>query len=78
MPLKKGKKNIGKNISYEMKKHPGMKRNQAIAIALNVAGVKPAAGKAAKKGATPMKTAKAAKPGTATKKGVFKLFTKKK
>lgn len=36
MPLKKGKKNIGKNIKEEEKTHP---KKQAIAIALNVAGV---------------------------------------
>lgn len=36
MPLLRGKKNIGKNISMEMKKHPKMKRKQAIAIALSV------------------------------------------
>ncbi len=35
MPLKPGKKNIGKNIKEEMKTKP---RNQAIAIALSVAG----------------------------------------
>ncbi len=34
MPLLKGKKNIGKNIKEEEKKHP---KKQAIAIALNVA-----------------------------------------
>lgn len=37
MPLLKGKKNIGKNIKTEEKYHP---KKQAIAIALNVAGVK--------------------------------------
>ena len=35
MPLKKGKKNIGKNISKEIKL--GKPRKQAIAIALSVA-----------------------------------------
>lgn len=34
MPLKPGKKNIGKNIKEEMKTKP---RKQAIAIALNIA-----------------------------------------
>jgi hypothetical protein len=38
MPLKKGKKNIGKNIETEMSH--GKPRKQAIAIALNVAKVK--------------------------------------
>ena len=38
MPLKKGKKNIGKNIRTEMKH--GKSRRQAIAIALSVAKVK--------------------------------------
>ena len=37
MPLKKGKKNIGKNIDEEMSH--GKSRKQALAIALNVAGV---------------------------------------
>lgn len=36
MPLKKGKKNIGKNIKTEIA--AGKPRKQAIAIALNVAG----------------------------------------
>ena len=36
MPLKKGKKNVGKNIK-ELEAH-GHPRNQSIAIALNVAG----------------------------------------
>lgn len=36
MPLKKGKKNIGKNIKMEMAH--GKPRKQAIAIALSVAG----------------------------------------
>lgn len=36
MPLKKGKKNIGKNIKIEMSH--GKPRKQAIAIALSVAG----------------------------------------
>ncbi len=35
MPLKSGKKNIGKNI--EIEKAAGKKKSQAIAIALNVA-----------------------------------------
>jgi hypothetical protein len=35
MPLKKGKKNIGKNIATEIA--AGKPRKQAIAIALNVA-----------------------------------------
>lgn len=38
MPLKKGKKNVGKNIKTEMKH--GKSRKQATAIALNVAGKK--------------------------------------
>lgn len=36
MPLKKGKKNIGKNIKTEMSH--GKSQKQAIAIALSVAG----------------------------------------
>lgn len=36
MPLKKGKKNIGKNIKTEMSH--GKSRAQTIAIALSVAG----------------------------------------
>lgn len=38
MPLKAGKKNIGHNIATE-EKH-GKSHEQAVAIALNVAGVK--------------------------------------
>ncbi len=37
MPLLKGKKNIGKNIATEIAH--GKPREQAVAIALNVAGV---------------------------------------
>jgi hypothetical protein len=37
MPLKKGKRNIGRNIRTEMSH--GKPRRQAIAIALRVAGV---------------------------------------
>lgn len=38
MPLKKGKKNVGYNISMEMKKHPNMPHKQAVAIAMSAAG----------------------------------------
>jgi hypothetical protein len=38
MPLRKGKKNIGKNIKTEVK--AGRPRKQAIAIAMNVTGMK--------------------------------------
>lgn len=38
MPLKRGKKNIGKNIKKELAH--GKSSNQAIAIALNVAEAK--------------------------------------
>lgn len=37
MPLKKGKKNIGKNI--EMMMHEGRPQKQAIAIAMSEAGM---------------------------------------
>ena len=39
MPIKKGysAKTIGRNIGYEMKKHPGQSQKQNIAIALSVA-----------------------------------------
>lgn len=49
MPLKKGysAKTIGKNIAYEMKKHPKQSQAQNIAIALSTA--RAAAQKAGKK-----------------------------
>lgn len=39
MPLKRGysAKTIGKNIGYEMKKHPNMSQAQAVAISLSTA-----------------------------------------
>lgn len=39
MALKRGysAKTIGKNISYEMKRHPSMGQKQAVAIALSTA-----------------------------------------
>ena len=39
MPALKGKKNVGKNIKAEKKKHPNMSQKQAVAIALSEAGV---------------------------------------
>jgi hypothetical protein len=47
MPLKKGKKNIGRNIATEMKH--GRPRKQAIAIAMRTAGVPRPGGKKSKK-----------------------------
>ena len=38
MPGKKGKSNIGNNIREIKKKHPEMKRDQVLAIALSEAG----------------------------------------
>lgn len=40
MPLKKGKKNVGKNIREEKRKHPEMSDKQVLAIALSAAGIK--------------------------------------
>ena len=38
--LKIGKKNVGFNIREEKKKHPEMKQDQILAIALSAAGIK--------------------------------------
>ena len=39
IPLYKGKENVGRNFKEEKKAHPEMNDKQAIAIALNAAGM---------------------------------------